>query len=92
MKSNSKQVTRDEMQKWHALTDTFQFASIGLLFGMIFILELVSKETARVIVWYIAAFILIFATITLAVSTISAKKTSAYFKSDYERIKAKYEL
>lgn len=82
----SKEVTREEMQKWESLTNFFQYGALAGLFGMIFILEAVDKETARVLVWYLAAFMFTFATIGFFVGRKSADLTSKYFKSSLNRI------
>lgn len=87
-----KHVTQDEMQRWQSITDFLQYSSLAGLFGMIFVLESVSKETARTVVWYLAGFMFVYATIAFIAGRKSCKLTSDYFKQDLERIKSKYNL
>lgn len=83
-------VTNQERQKWEGLTDFFQYGSLVLLFMMIFILESLSKDQARVVVWYLAGVVFIFATIGFIIGRISIKKTMAYFNGEQDRIKRLY--
>lgn len=88
----AKKVTREDMDKAQGWADLFQFGSLGLLFGSIFLLESLSKATARVVVWYIAGVLFITATIGFVLGMRATKMTSEYFKQRLDGIRTRYDF
>ncbi len=72
--------------KWGGWADFLQFSSIGGLFVMIFILESVSKETARTLVWYLAAFLFVYGTIAFFVARKALKYKMTYLYAEGDRV------
>ncbi len=77
---------REVEQKWNNWADFLQFSSIAWLFVMIFILESVSKETARTLVWWLAAFGFIYGTIAFLVARVALKHRMAYLNAEGKRV------
>lgn len=77
---------REVSDKWNGWADFLQFGSLGALFGMIFILESVSKETARVLVWYLAGVLFVWATIAFLVARVALKHKMAYLNAEGKRV------
>jgi hypothetical protein len=75
----------ERAKKWQRHTDMLQYGTLGGLFATIFILEAVSKQTARIIVWPLAATILILATISFFVSLKADKYRKAWMEETIER-------
>lgn len=73
-------------QKWNGWADFLQFSSIGGLFMMIFILEALPKEQAKVVVWYLAGFLFIYATIAFFVARIALKHRMRYLNAEGKRV------
>jgi len=72
-------------KKWQRYTDMLQYGSIGGLVAVVFILEAVSKQTARIIVWPLAAGILILATISFFFSLKADKYRKDWMETTIER-------
>lgn len=72
--------------KWEGWATFLQFSSIAGLFVMIFILENVSKETARTLVWYLAAFLFVYGTVAFFVARIALKHKMAYLNAEGRRV------
>lgn len=73
-------------QKWNGWADFLQFSSIAGLFVMIFILEAVGKETAKQIVWYLAGFLFIYATVAFFVGRKALKHRMVYLNAEGDRV------
>ena len=72
--------------KWNAWADFLQFSSIGGLFLMIFILEALPKETAKTVVWYLAGFLFVYATIAFIVANKALKHRMKYWNAEAGRV------
>lgn len=79
---NNKNILKANWEKWEGLADFFNFGTLGLLFVAIFILESLPKDDAKVVVWYIAAFLLTTATIGFILGNIANKKMKLYFDAE----------
>jgi hypothetical protein len=77
---------RADADKWEGWADLFQFGTLGLLFVLIFILESLPKETARVVVWYGAGFLFITATVGFVLSRVALKKRVFYLNAEKDRV------
>jgi hypothetical protein len=73
-------------QKWNGWADFLQFSSIAGLFIMIFILEAVGKETAKQIVWYLAGFLFLYATVAFIVGMKALKHRMTYWNAESARV------
>lgn len=87
MKNQNKIVTREEHEKWSNICWGFQVASIVMLFITIFVLNSLSKQDAKSVVWWMVIPIFIVGTIGFITGEISIRKTNAYFKQKYQGIK-----
>jgi len=72
--------------KWEGWATFLQFSSIGGLFAMMFILDALPKETARVVVWYLAGFLFIYATVAFFVARHALKYRMAYLNAEGDRV------
>lgn len=72
--------------KWEGWATFLQFSSIAGLFVMIFILESLSKEQARVVVWYLAAFLFVYGTVAFFVARIALKHKMRYLNAEGKRV------
>lgn len=77
---------RQLADKWNGWADFLQFSSLGGLFAMIFILESLSKAQARVAIWYLAAFLFVYATIAFFVARKALKYRMAYMNAEHTRV------
>lgn len=77
---------REVEQKWNGWADFLQYSSLSGLFIMIFILEALPKEQARVVVWYLAGFLFIYATVAFFVARIALKHRMAYLNAESARV------
>lgn len=73
-------------QKWEGWATFLQFSSIAGLFVMIFILESVSKETARELVWYLAGALFLYGTVAFLVARVAHKHTMKYMNAEHKRV------
>jgi hypothetical protein len=77
---------KQDATKWQGWADVFQFGTLGLLFGAILVLNSLSKQQARVAVWYIAGFLFVTATMGFVLGMIATKKTSTYLHAEGDRV------
>lgn len=73
-------------EKWCGWRDFLQYSTMGYLVLMIIILEAVGKETARSLVWYLAAFGFLYATFVFFYSRIANKHEMAYLNAEHMRV------
>lgn len=78
-------------QKWNGWADFLQYSSLAGLFVMIFILEAVGKETAKTIVWYLAGFMFIYATVAFVVARIALKHRMRYLNAEGGRVSSLFD-
>lgn len=77
---------RAEADKWEGWANLFQFGSLAGLFMMMFILEALSKEQAKVVVWYLAGFLFVTSTIGFVLGRKALPKRMAYLNREHERV------
>lgn len=77
---------REIEQKWNGWADFLQYSSLAGLLVMIFILESVSKETARTLVWYLASVLFVWATVAFFVARIALKHRMRYLNAEGKRV------
>lgn len=72
--------------KWQGWADVFQFGSLGLMIAGIFLLESLTKEQARIVVWYYGGFLFITATIGFFLARKALKLKMIYLKAEGKRV------
>lgn len=77
---------REVEQKWNGWADFLQYSSLAGLFIMIFILEALPKEQAKVVVWYLAGFLFVYATVAFFVARIALKHRMRYLNAEGKRV------
>lgn len=77
---------RELADKWEGWANFFQFGTLGMLFAMILILESISKEQARVVVWYLGGFLFVTATIGFFLARKALKLKMIYLNSEKDRV------
>lgn len=74
--------------KWEGWANIFQFGSLGGLFVMIFVLEALPKEQAKIVVWYMAGFLFITSTIGFFLGRKALKYRMVHLNAEASRVKA----
>jgi hypothetical protein len=77
--------------KWQGWADLFQFGTLGLLFVFMFTLDALPKETAKVFVWYGAAFLFITATIGFVLGNKALKYRMTYLNAEHKRVSSLFD-
>ena len=74
--------------KWEGWANLFQFGSLGGLFIMIFVLEALPKEQAKIVVWYMASFLFITSTIGFFLGRKALKYRMVHLNAESSRVRA----
>lgn len=77
---------REVSDKWNGWADFLQFSSLAGLFMMMFVLEALPKETARVVVWYLAGLLFMYATAAFLVARVALKHRMRYLNAEGKRV------
>ena len=73
--------------RWRKLADTLQYTLLAYLFIGLVILETLSKENARVAVWYFAGIMIVLLVICFLVDMKAFKLEKQYFRENLKHIK-----